>query len=255
MQTPLKRIAVNFGGGYVPGLNAVITGVVLAASELGWDTVGIRDGYDGLLFPDRYSDGGLVTLTPAIVENLTGATGCILGTAAQSDPFHVRTINAENMVEEVDRSDELLEKIRKEKIDAVVSVVGSRALSILWKLSRKGLKTVCVPKSVENDVAATMLSFGFNSALSFVAEMLERCRQAAQAARRIGVVEVLGGHSGWLALQGGMAVCADAVLIPEIPYDLRKVAAKLREKGEEGRTFGLVVVAEGAKPLARVDAR
>src|SRR5512139_3458424 len=162
MTTQIKRIAINFGGGYVPGLNAVITGAVLAACERGWESVGIRDGYDGLLFPDRYSDGGLVKLTPQIVENLTGATGCILGTAAQSDPFHVRTINAENMVEEVDRSDELLGMIQKEKIDAVISVVGARALSILWKLSRKGLKTVCVPKSVENDVAGTMLSFGFN---------------------------------------------------------------------------------------------
>src|SRR5512136_2023702 len=250
MQTPLKRIAVNFGGGYVPGLNAVITGVVLAASELGWEVLGIRDGYDGLLFPDRYSDGGLVTLTPGIVENLGGATGCILGTAAQSDPFHVRTINAENMVEEADRSDELLGMIKKEKIDAVISVVEARALSILWKLTRKGLKTVCVPKSVENDVAATMLSFGFNSALSFVEEMLERAREAAQSARRIAVVEVLGEHSGWLALQAGMAVCADAVLIPEIQYDLRKVSAKLRDKAMAGRPFGLVVVAEGAKPLA-----
>ncbi len=243
--TTQKRIAINFGGGYVPGLNAVITGAVLAASELGWEAVGIRDGYEGLLFPDRYPDGGIVKLTPQIVENLANASGCILGTAAQSDPFRVRTVNEENMVEELDRSDELLGVIKKEKIDAV---------SILWKLSRKGLKTVCVPKSVENDVAATMLSFGFNSALSFVADMLERCRQAAQSARRIGVVEVLGEHSGWLALQAGMAVCADAVLIPEIHYDLRKVAAKLREKAKAGRTFGLVVVAEGARPLAGLDA-
>jgi 6-phosphofructokinase 1 len=158
------------------------------------------------------------------------------------------------MVEEVARSDELLGIIQKEKIDAVISVVEARALSILRKLSRKGLKTVCIPKSVENDVAATMLSFGFNSALSFVAEMLERCRQAAQSARRIGVVEVLGEHSGWLALQAGMAVCADAVLIPEIPYDLRKVAVKLREKGKAGRTFGLVVVAEGARSVAGLSA-
>lgn len=255
MQNPAKRIAINFGGGYVPGLNSVVTGVVLAASQLGWEVVGIRDGFDGLLFPDRYPDGGVVALTPAIVENLAGGAGCILGTVARSDPFHVRTINSENMVEEVDRSDELLEMIRKEKIDAVISVVGARALSILWKLSRKGLKTVCVPKSVENDVAATMLSFGFNSGLSFVAEMLERCRQAAQSARRIGVVEVLGENAGWLALQAGMAVCADAVLIPEIPYDLRKVAARLREKAKAGQTFGLVVVAEGAKPSAGVDAR
>src|SRR5512139_186652 len=127
----MKRIAINFGGGYVPGLNAVIAGAVLAANELGWEAVGIRDGFEGLLFPDRYPDGGLVKLTPEIVESLAGATGCILGTAGQSDPFRVRAVNAENLVEELDRSDELLEMIKREKIDAVVSVVGSRALSIL----------------------------------------------------------------------------------------------------------------------------
>lgn len=253
MTSHRKRIAVNFGGGYVPGLNAVISGAVLAASELGWEVVGIRDGFEGLLFPDRYPDGGLVKLSPQTVGDLAGATGCILGTAASSDPFHVRTLGAENQVEELDRSDELLGSIQKERIEAVVSVVGSRALSILWKLSRKGLKTVAVPKSVENDVAATTLSFGFNSALSFVAEMLERARQAAQSARRLGVVEVLGEHAGWLALQAGMAVCADAVLIPEIRYDLRRVAAKLRDKAKAGRAHGLIVVAEGARPVAGLE--
>jgi ATP-dependent phosphofructokinase / diphosphate-dependent phosphofructokinase len=248
MTTLTRRIAITNGGGYVPGLNAVLTGVVLAASELGWEIIGIRDGFDGLLFPDRYPEGGLVPLSSQLVETLSSAAGAILGTAARTDPFHVRTVNTENQVEEVDRSDELLETLRKERIDAVISVVGSSALSILWKLDRKGLKTVCVPTSVENDVAATMLSFGFNTALSFVSEMLERCRQAAQSARRIGVVEVLGEHAGWLALQAGMAVCADAVLIPEIPYDLPKVAAKLRGKLKAGRAHALVVVAEGATP-------
>jgi 6-phosphofructokinase 1 len=254
MTTQIKRIAINFGGGFVPSLNAVITGAVLAATELGWEVVGIRDGFDGLLFPESHPEGGLLKLTPRMVGDLAGATGCILGTAAQSDPFHVRVIDAENLVEEVDKSDELLEILKQEKIDALISVVGSRAFSILWKLSRKGLKTVAVPKSVENDVAATALSFGFNSALSFTAEILERARQAAQSARRIAVVEVLGEHAGWLALQAGMAVCADAVLIPEVPYDIRKVAAKLREKAEAGQTFGLVVVAEGARPLTGLDA-
>lgn len=248
MENTLKRIAINFGGGYVPGLNSVIAGAVLAADKMGWEVIGIRDGYDGLLFPDRYPDGGLLKLTPAMMEDLAGAGGCILGTAAQSDPFNVRVVNADDMVEEEDRSDELLETIRKENIDAVISVVGPRALSILWKLSRKGLTTVCIPKSVENDVAATMLSFGFNSALSFVAEMLERVQQAARSARRIGIVEVMGEHAGWLALQAGMAACADAVLIPEVPFDIRKVAEKLKEKAKTGRNSGLVVVAEGAKP-------
>lgn len=248
MKTPKRRIAINVGGGYVAGLNAAITGAVVAASELGWEVVGIRDGFDGLLFPDRYPDRGLVKLTPQMVENLSSASTAILGNGTRSDPFHVRNVNAENQVEELDRSDELLDLIRAEKIDAVISIVGSEALSILFKLHRKGLKTVCVPKSVENDVATTQLSFGFNSALSFTAETLERTRQAAESARRIGVVEVLGEHAGWLALQAGIAACADAVLIPEIPYDLDKVAAKLRNKLNRGRTYGLVVVAEGAMP-------
>src|SRR5512136_971727 len=248
MQAPLKRIAVNFGGGYVPGLNAVIAGAVLAASQLGWEVVGIRDGYDGLLAPDRYPDGGLVLLTPQAVERLSSSEGAILGNATRTDPFRVRHVNEENQVEEVDRSGELIAKISAQKIDAVISVVGPRALSILFRLHRQGLRTVCVPTSVENDVAATQLSFGFNSALSFTVDMLERVRQAAQAAQNIGVVEVLGEHAGWLALQAGIAVCADAVLVPEIPYDLEPVAAKLREKIGAGRASGLVVVAEGAVP-------
>src|SRR5512137_1221548 len=124
MQRVKKRIAINVGWGYVPGLNAVITGAVLAAGELGWETVGIRDGYEGLLFPDRYPDGGLVKLTPQVVESLADATGCIVGTAGQSDPFRVRTLNALDQIEELDKSDALLETIEKEGIDAVVSEVG-----------------------------------------------------------------------------------------------------------------------------------
>jgi ATP-dependent phosphofructokinase / diphosphate-dependent phosphofructokinase len=253
MSVPLKRIAINIGGGYVPGLNAVIAGTVLAAYELGWEVVGIRDGFDGLLFPDRYPDAGVVTLTPQAIVGLVSAPGVLLGTATRTDPFHVRAINKENAVEEIDRSDELLRTIQAQEIDAVISVVGGRALSILFKLHRKGLKTICVPKSVENDIAATQLSFGFNSALSFATEMLDRARQAAESARKIGVVEVLGEHSGWLALQAGMAVCADAVLIPEIPYDVTKVAARLRARMQAGRRSALVVVAEGAMPTASAE--
>lgn len=245
MKTATRRIAVNVGGGYVPGLNAVITGVVLAANELGWDVVGVRDGFDGLLFPDWYPDGGMVKLTPQVVENLSATGGAILGNATRTDPFHVRQVNADNQIEEVDNSGELIARINAGKIEAVISIVGGRALSILLKLHRQGLKIVCVPTSVENDVSATQLAFGFNSALSYAVETLERVRQAAQSSQRIGVVEVLGEHTGWLALQAGIAVCADAVLIPEIPYDMRKVAKKL-----QGKLSGLVVVAEGATPLS-----
>ncbi len=243
-----KRIGLNVGGGYVPGINAVITGVVLAAGELGWEVAGIRDGFDGLLFPERYREGGLIDLTPATVDALAGSCGALLGNATRTDPFHVRSVNTENQVEEIDRSGELVERIDAEKLDAVISIVGPRALGIIFKLQRRGLKTVCIPTSVENDVAATLLSFGFNSALSFAVETIERVRLAAQTTQKIGVVEVLGEHAGWLALQAGIAVCADAVLIPEIPYDIHKVAGRIRRKLGSGRGHGLVVVAEGAKP-------
>jgi ATP-dependent phosphofructokinase / diphosphate-dependent phosphofructokinase len=245
MNKPVRLVAINIGGGYVPGINSVITGAVLAANELGWGIVGIRDGFDGLLFPERYPEGGLVPLTPRMVRQLS-ATGAVLGTAPRSDPFRVRTVNADNQIEEIDRSDELLAKLRAEKIDAVISVVSSAALSVLFRLHRKGLAAVCVPKSAENDVAGTLLSFGFNSTLSYTVDTLERAREAAESARRIGVVEVLGDHSGWLALQAGMAARADAVLIPEIPFDLRKIAEKFRAKAKAGEEHGLVVVAAGA---------
>lgn len=248
MTTPIKRIAINVGAGYVPGLNTVITGTVLAASELGWEVVGIRDGFEGLLFRDRYSDGGLVPLTPQLLSTLDPA-GVLLGTAVRNNPFQVRTITADSLMEEVDQSEALLETLGREGIDAVVSVVGRRGLAILYKLHHKGLRTVCIPRSAENDMATTALSFGFNSTLSDTVAMLDRAKQAAQAAHQIAVVEVLGTHAGWLALQAGMAVCADAVLIPEIPYDLPKVAAKLQDKANTGGTYGLVVVAEGAVSL------
>jgi len=245
----MRRIAINVGAGYVPGLNAVIKGAALSADQMGWQIVGIRDGFDGLLHPERYPDGGLVTLSPELIENLDPSGGGFLGQSGRVDPFHVRRVNEDEMVEEVDMSDELLAAFRREQLDALISVVGGRGLSILYKLHRKGLHTVCVPRSIENDIAATAVSFGFNSALSFTIEMLDRARQAAQAARKIGVVEVLGGESGWVALQAAIAVCADAVLIPEIPCDLKLVASRLKDKVSLRRPYGLVVVAEGARFL------
>jgi len=240
-----RRIGIMVGAGHVPGINAVVMGAALAAGKLGWEMVGIRDGFDGLLHPERYPDGGLVTLSPQLIETLDPNAAGLLGQAPRVDPFHVRQVN-DDMVEEVDMSDALLRKLQAENIDAVVAVVGGRGLSILYKLHRKGLNTVCVPRSIENDIAATSVSFGFNTALSVTIEMLDRARQGAQSARKIGVVEVSGDQAGWLALQAGIAVCADVVLIPEIPCDLQAVAARLRDKVTARRPWGLVVVAEGA---------
>ena len=211
MSTQKKRIAINVGAGFVPGMNSVIKGAALAASKMGWEVVGIRDGFDGLLHADRYPEGGLLPITPQLSESLDPGAGCILGQSARVDPFHVRHINELEMVEELDQSDFLLERMKAEKLDALISVVGGQGLSILHLLHRKGLKTVCVPRSIDNDIASTMVSFGFNTALSFTIEMVDRARQAAQSAHKIAVVEVQGAQAGWIALQAGIAVGADAV--------------------------------------------
>ena len=221
-----RRVAINVGAGFVPGMNSVLMGAALAGGKLGWEMIGIRDGFEGLLHPDRYPDGGLVTLSPELVENLDPATGGILGQAPGVDPFHAATANEE----EVDLSDELLTRLKAENIDALISVVGGQGLGILYKLHRKGLHTVCIPRSIENDIAATAISFGFNTALSVTIEMLNKAYQAARSARKIAVVEVLGEQAGWIALQAGIAARADVVLMPEIPCDLKHVAARLKDK-------------------------
>ena len=243
----LRRIGINVGAGYVPGINAVITGAAQAAGLMGWEIVGIRDGFEGLLHPDRYPDGGLVTLSPQLTADLNPFEGGILGKSPRVDPFHVPTVNEDNQVEEVDLSDEILQRLKAENIDALISVVGGRGLGILHKLHRKGLHTVCIPKSIENDIAATSISFGFNSALSFTIEMLARAKQAAKSARKIAVVEVIGAQAGWLALQAGIAVSADAVLLPEIQCNLNMLAQRLEERITPRRPYGLVIVAEGVK--------
>jgi 6-phosphofructokinase len=246
-----KRIAVMVGAGFVPAINAVVKGAGLAASKLGWEVTGIRDGFEGLLNPDRYQDGGLINLSPHMIENLDPAAGSVLGQSGRIDPFNVRRINELEMVEEVDVSDELLKKLKEEKIDGLIAVVGGMGLSIMHKLHRKGLNAVCVPRSVENDISSTAVSFGFNSTLTLTIEMLDRARKAAQSARKIAIVEVMGEQAGWLALQSGIAVSADAILIPEIPMDLKNLAARLKEKISLSRPYGLVVVAQGAKIISK----
>lgn len=244
-----RRIAIMVGAGHVPGINAVIMGAAKAATNLGWEMVGIRDGFDGLLYPERYPEGGLLTLDPRLIENLDPAAAGLLGQAPRVDPFHVRTVNELEMVEEVDKSDELMEKLQAEGIDALIAVVGGRGMTIMYKLHRKGLNVVCVPRSIENEIAGTMVSFGFNSALSTTIQLLDRVREAARASRKIGVVEVLGEQAGWIALQSGIAVGADVVLIPEIPYNLQAVASRLEGRMTTSRPYGLVVVAEGARRI------
>jgi len=241
-----KRVAIMVGAGYVPGINAVVAGAALAAGKLGWELVGILDGFEGVLHPEKYPNGGLIDINPQVL-NMDPNTSSVLGQSARMDPFNVRTINELEMVEEVDMSDELLKRLKEKKIDAVISIVGGKGLSILYQLHKKGLNAVCVPRSIENEIASTLVSFGFNTALTFTIDMLDRARLAAKAAHKIAVVEVQGGEAGWIALQAGIAVAADAVLIPEIPVDLKNVAAHLKKKMAGKKSWGLVVVAQGAK--------
>jgi len=238
-----RRVAINVGAGFVPGMNSVLMGAALAGGRLGWELVGIRNGFEGLLHPDRFPDGGLVPLSIELVENLDPATGGILGQAPCADPFHTPTAHQA----EADLSDELLKRLEEEKFEALISAVGNQGLEILYKLHLKGLHTVCIPRSVENDIASTSISLGFNTALSVTIEMLNKAYQAARSARKVAVVEVLGEQAGWIALQAGIAARADVVLIPEIPCNLKHVAARLKDKISPRRPYGLVVVAEGAK--------
>jgi len=238
-----RRVALNVGSGFVPGLNSVVMGAALAGGKLGWEIVGIRDGFEGLLHPDRYPDGGVVSLSPEHVESLDPATAGILGQAPAVDPFHTPAPDGKN----ADLSDEVLKRLQAENIDGLVSAVGVEGLGILSKLHRKGLHTVCIPRSIENDIAGTALSFGFNSALSTTIEMLNKAYQAARSARKTAVVEVPGEVAGWIAMQAGIAARADAVLMPEIPCHLRNLVARLKDKLSARRPYGLVVVAEGAQ--------
>jgi 6-phosphofructokinase 1 len=239
----LRRVAINVGAGFVPGTNAVVMGAAIAGGKLGWEMIGIRDGFDGLLHPDRYPNGGLLALSPELIENLDPATGGVLGQSPKVDPVQVTSGNDGA----VDLSEKILKRLKEEDIDALISIVGGQGLGILYKLHRKGLHTVCIPRSIENDIASTAISFGFNSALSITIEMLNKAYQAARSARKIAVVEVLGEQAGWIALQAGIAVRADAVLMPEIPCDLKNLASRLKDKISIRRPYGLVVVAEGAK--------
>jgi len=239
----LRRIAINVGAGFVPGTNAVVMGAAIAGGKLGWEMFGIRDGFEGLLHPERYPNGGLITLSPELVENLDSASGGILGQAPRVDPFHVISDNEG----EADLSGQILKRLKEEAIDALISIVGGEGLGILQKFNSNGLHTVCIPRSIENDIASTAIAFGFNSALSVTIEMLNKAYQAARSSRKVAVVEVAGEQAGWIALQAGIAVRADAVLMPEIPCDLRDLASRLKDKISARRPHGLVVVAEGAK--------
>jgi 6-phosphofructokinase 1 len=249
MRTDIKRIAINTGGGDAPGLNAVIHAAVYAAAALGWEVYGVREGYDGLLEPQDYPGGGLVRLERSTVRNITHLGGTILGTTNRGNPFKVKVAQPDGPERVVDRSDEVIRRFREHGLDALIAVGGDGSLAIACQLFDKGLRVVGVPKTIDNDLDATTLTFGFDSAVSFATECMDRLHATAESHRRVIVVEVMGRYAGWIALHAGIAGRADAILIPEIPYDIARVAEHLKRKTAGDRQHALVVVAEGAKPV------
>jgi phosphofructokinase-like protein len=239
------RIAISTGGGDAPGLNAVIRGVVLSALQRGWEVYGIQRGYAGLL-----GDGQVLPVTRDTVRGITHLGGTILGTTNRGNPFAWPAKQADGTVREVDRSDEVLAGFRRLDLNALIVVGGDGSLRIGQGLSAKGMPLVGVPKTIDNDVRGTVITFGFDTAVSTATEAIDKVHSTAESHQRVLVVEVMGRHAGWIALNSGVAGTADVILIPEIPFDIEKVCAKVRSREAEGRHFSIVVVAEGARPAA-----
>lgn len=237
------RIAINTGGGDAPGLNAVVRAAVLAAERRGWEMVGIRQGYDGLFMED-----GVVPLDAASVRGIAHRGGTILGSTNRGNPFQFPVEGPDGEVEMVDRSDDVVERMEGLGIDCLIAVGGDGSLRIAGELAAKGLKVIGVPKTIDNDLDATAVTFGFHTAVQTATDAIDKLHSTAEAHRRIMVVELMGRHAGWIALFAGFAATADAILVPEIPYQLEKVAAKVESRWERGREFAIVVVAEGAVP-------
>ncbi len=244
----IKRIALNTGGGDAPGLNAVIRAAVVAALNRGWECVGIRDGYNGLLIPGQYPGGGLIPLTSERVRGITHLGGTILGTTNKGNPMKYPVKGKDGKMYEKDRTDELVKLFKKAKIDALISIGGDGSLTISSALAKKGMRVVGVPKTIDNDLEKTVITFGFDTAVGFATMCLDRLHSTAEAHQRVMVVEVMGRYAGWIALNSGISGTADAILIPEVPYDMNKVAEKVQERYARGRNFAIVVVAEGATP-------
>jgi len=244
-----KRIAVCTGGGDAPGLNAVIRSIVLSSLYRGWECFGIRDGYNGLLTPEKYEKGGVIPLDRDSVRGITHLGGTILGTTNKGNPLKYPVADHTGHIIEKDVTDEVIKRFRDKELDALIAIGGDGSLAIANALHQKGLNVVGVPKTIDNDLDQTVVTFGFDTAVHFATECIDRLHSTAESHQRVMVVEVMGRYAGWIALNAGVAATADAVLIPEIPYDIKKVAEKVLDRGRQGRHFSIVVTAEGAKPV------
>jgi 6-phosphofructokinase 1 len=239
----MRRIAINTGGGDAPGLNAVIRSVALSALNRGWEVIGIPRGYEGMLAGDHE----LIKLDRAAVRGIAHLGGTILGTTNRGDPFRY-PLEVDGQRVPSDVSGRIVARFKELKIDALVALGGDGSMSIAQKLMACGLpRVVGVPKTIDNDLRGTNVTFGFATAVETTTEALDRLHTTAQAHRRVLVVEVMGRDAGWIALHAGIAGGADAILIPEIPFHFERVCEKIRERYARRSDFAIVVVSEGAK--------
>jgi 6-phosphofructokinase 1 len=240
-----KKIAINTGGGDAPGLNAVIRSAVLSALNRDWEVWGIRKAYAGLLGDDE-----IVPLTRDSVRGITHQGGTILGTTNRGNPFAKPVKRPDGTIEAVDCSDDVIAAFHEHGFDALIAIGGDGSLKIAHDLYEKGLPVVGVPKTIDNDIEGTALTFGFLTAVDIATDAIDRLHSTAQAHERVMVVEVMGRDTGWIALFSGVAGTADVILIPEIPYEIDNVCEKVMERERTGRHFTIVVAAEGACPAA-----
>ena len=240
----IMRIAISTGGGDAPGLNAVIRAAALSAIRRGWDVVGIKRGFSGLLGEDD-----VIPLTRQSVAGIGHLGGTILGTTNRGNPFRYPRRRADGSMEEIDRSGELIARATEFGIDAIVTIGGDGSMALAQMLHERGVKIVGVPKTIDNDVAGTETTFGFDTAVNTAIEALDKLHTTAESHDRVIVMEVMGRNAGFIALHSGLAASADVILIPEVPYDIEKVCGKIIRRDKAGRHFSIVVVAEGAFPI------
>src|SRR5690349_19414179 len=238
------RIAISTGGGDAPGLNAVIRAAVLSAINRGWEVLGIKRGFAGLMGEDE-----VIPLTKDSVRGIAHLGGTILRTTNRGNPFFYPTRLPDGTLVEVDRSDELIAAANRYGIDALISIGGDGSLTIAKLLCDKGMKIVGVPKTIDNDVSGTVTTFGFDTAVSTAIDAIDKLHTTAESHDRVIVLEVMGRDAGFIALYSGLAGTADVILIPEIPYNIERVCDKIRHRDRAGRHFSIVVAAEGAFPI------
>lgn len=236
----VRRVGILTGGGDAPGLNAVIRAVVKSAWSYGIGCVGLEDSFNGLIEPNRSR-----LLTPKDVTGILRLGGTMLGTTNRGNPFAFPTDGTGTR----DFSQRVIDTFHQLGLDALVVIGGDGTLAIAHEFCKRGVPIVGVPKTIDNDIVGTTNCFGFDSAVSFAADAIDRLHATAEAHHRIMVVEVMGRYTGWIALYAGVAGGADAILIPEIPFDLQHVAAFVNQRDKWGARFSIVVAAEGAKPI------